>query len=268
MRTPADVDAVLSLAGVAVPEHGLRDVTVTVHRGARHAVIADPAAGAALVAVLAGEQPVSGGQLLLHGRPLTADRAADGVGFVRLTPRPTSAATVAGAVTAIRRRRPPVRTTPTALDGHQRAAAILRGCGLAEDLLTPVDVLPPGKRRLLDLAIAQASDADLIVIEEPNARLTGRDIHQLSLAVATLPTATAVLYLAGTVTAVAGLASHITAIQEGRSLPPTSIAGLPGRAQHPGELALTGRTERPRLTADPVPIGGRPPSTLQRKAVP
>jgi ABC-type branched-subunit amino acid transport system ATPase component len=71
------------------------------------------------------------------------------------------------------------RTRRVERDNRNRVIWILELLGLAADAKRQVAALPYGRRRLVELARAVASEPDLLVLDEPAAGLPGSDVEGL-----------------------------------------------------------------------------------------
>jgi len=213
---------VLRLDRIAAADPALHDVSLTVGRGARDAVIAPPGAVAALRDVISGAIRPRRGLLEFAGRNVTdpgmAGAPQHAIGYLPGPTQPAQDQTVKALVTAAARahqHRPPALHAVEVL-----AASVIGRCGLTPYADTPVSGLPSRAWWLLDIAVAVAARPQLIVVAEPTPRLIGHDRGRLLYVLGTLPEHVAVLTIAATAAHVIGLARRVTVIRGGRSIPP------------------------------------------------
>ncbi|NGO72761.1 ABC transporter ATP-binding protein [Streptomyces boncukensis] len=186
--------------------------------GARHAVIGPNGAGkTTLLSLIAGTERPSAGRVVLDGRDLTriapARRAR--LGIARSFQQPA----VIGELTVLdnavlagwrhgRGRRERARA----------AAERLEAVGLADAAHRPAAGLSHGQRRLLDLAAALAGQPRVLLLDEPAAGLTDRDVARLLDVLAALPRDVAVLLVEHHTEVVAQFADTVTVLQDGTPL--------------------------------------------------
>src|SRR5260221_4180467 len=174
-----------------------RDLTSGLERGARHALIGPNGAGkTTLVNLLTGMLAPSDGRIFLDGSDITsmpAHRRAR-KGFVRwfqinhlldsLTPLQSVALTIAqrdGGGT--RFWRPLARDVAIA----DEAIALLMRLHLADVMQRRTALLPYGKRRLLEIAIALAGRPRVLLLDEPVAGVPATESREILETLAALP---------------------------------------------------------------------------------
>ncbi len=160
----------------------LSRVSLTVHRGQVLGLVGENGAGkSTLMNIISGVVPPDAGQLLLEGRPYAAaspaEAAAQGISIVHqelnLFPNLSIAENLfltdlPGNRLAIDRR---------AL--RDRSQSLLESVGLLRDPGTLVDALGPGERQLVEIARALATDARVIIFDEPTTSLTETESQRL-----------------------------------------------------------------------------------------
>jgi branched-chain amino acid transport system ATP-binding protein len=205
-----------------------RDVTFGLERGARHALIGPNGAGkTTLVNLLTGMLAPSDGRIFLDGSDITsmpAHRRAH-KGLVRtfqinqlfdsLTPLQSVALTMAqrdGGGT--RFWRPLARDAAIA----DEAIALLTRLHLADVMQRPTALLPYGKRRLLEIAIALAGRPRVLLLDEPVAGVPATESREILETLAALPADVTVLLIEHDMDLVFRFATRISVLVNGAML--------------------------------------------------
>ena len=203
-----------------------RDVSLTLERGARHALIGPNGAGkTTLVNLLSGVLEPSGGSIELDGRDITRLSVHQRVrcGLVRtfqisqlfdtLTPLATLALAVsvqrgasAGVWRALGRGEPAVADECERLLDHFR---------LIDVMTEPVASLPYGKRRLLEIATALACAPRVLLLDEPAAGVPDGERHEIFAAIDALPADVSILLIEHDMDLVFSFARTVTVLVNG-----------------------------------------------------
>jgi branched-chain amino acid transport system ATP-binding protein len=215
-------------------------VSLTVARGARHALIGPNGAGkTTLINQLTGVLAPSEGQVLLAGEDITHlsqhQRVARGLVrtfqinqlFASLTPLQSLALAVASRRDAARRWWWPLGRDAAMADEAQQLAERFR---LAEVADQPTRELPYGKRRLLEIALAVAMRPRVLLLDEPAAGVPAAERQDILDAVAALPDDVAVLLIEHDMDLVFSFATRMTVLVGGAVLTegtPEAIAADP-----------------------------------------
>ena len=209
------------------------DVSFQLQPGARHALIGPNGAGkTTFVNILSGQLPATSGRVLLNGRDVSgvsqAGRARLGLARTfqinNLFPALTVLENVRLAVAEHRG----LRTGRRAL--LDEAFERLKALGLDGDALTVVRELPYGKQRLIEIAIALASEPTVLLLDEPAAGVPGGESGIILDVIARLPPDMAVLMIEHDMDLVFRFATRITVLVRGAILvegPPETIAADP-----------------------------------------
>ncbi len=205
-----------------------RDVTFGLERGARHALIGPNGAGkTTLVNLLTGMLVPSVGRILLEGEDITAmpahRRARKGLVrtfqinqlFDSLTPLESVALTIAernggGA----RFWRPLARDAAITAE----ATALLTRMHLADVMQHPTAMLPYGKRRLLEIALALASRPRVLLLDEPVAGVPAAESREILQTLTALPADVTVLLIEHDMDLVFRFATRISVLVDGAML--------------------------------------------------
>src|SRR5258706_8170414 len=153
------------------------EVSLKVQRGARHALIGPNGAGkTTLINLLTGVLEPSSGRIVLEGEDVTKTPAHRRVGrglvrtfqinqlFGELTPLQSLALTVAQRLGQSARWWQPLGRDPQVAEACERLLAEFH---LRDVMNQRTAVLPYGKRRLLEIALAIAGEPRVLLLDEP-----------------------------------------------------------------------------------------------------
>lgn len=174
----------------------VNDVSLTIARGARHALIGPNGAGkSSLFSVLAGSTRATSGAVDFDGHDITGESEVERArrGMVRtyqhanLFVAMTVLENVAVAVERAAGR--PLRPWPSRTDRRIRAAAAeyVARVGLADRVNDRVDALSHGERRQLEVAMVLACEPSLILFDEPTAGMSAAETARFGDLVESLP---------------------------------------------------------------------------------
>ena len=226
-----------------------QNVSLDLRQGARHALIGPNGAGkTTLINLLTGVLPPTSGRIELEGRDISslAVHRRVRLGLVRtfqinqlfaaLTPLQSVAIAVAerrGAGFGI------WRPLAARRDIADEAAALLEQFGLKSVMEETTAVLPYGKRRLLEIAIALAAQPRVLLLDEPVAGVPDADRDEILETVGRLPAEVSVLLIEHDMDLVFSFARTISVLVNGALLvegPAVDIARDPRvRAVYLGE---------------------------------
>ncbi len=206
----------------------IRDVTFVLDEGARCALIGPNGAGkTTLVNLISGRLPPSRGTIRIAGRDVTSTaepaRVKAGIGrtfqitslFRRLTVEENVALAVAEH-SGVAGRLWPSRQIRDRVDA--RVSDILMTLRLQDERLRPVEVLPYGVQRMVELAIALALEPRILLLDEPAAGVPAADVAVIFEAIARLPAAMAVLLIEHDIDVVFRFATRIAVLVAGQIL--------------------------------------------------
>ena len=221
----------LTLAGLTRAYGSLAavdDVSLELPVGARHALIGPNGAGkTTLLNLIAGTDRGGSGQLTLDDTDLTrtppARRSRLGIGRSFQHPSAVLELTALDNVVLACWRHHPDRRAAWRRPARRRqledtALEQLAAVGLADVARRPAGALSHGQRRMLDLAAALAARPRLLLLDEPAAGLTDRDIDRLLDVLGALPADVAFLLIEHHIDVVAQLVDTVTVLVAGRVL--------------------------------------------------
>lgn len=217
------------------------DVTLSIERGARHALIGPNGAGkTTLVNLLTGVLAPSSGQILLEGSDITrlAAHRRSGRGLMRtfqinqlfntLTPRETLMLVMAQRDGDGARWWRPL--SADAARGRE-AEELLARLHLADVMNEQTLVLPYGKRRLLEIAIALAGKPRVLLLDEPVAGVPRGQSQEILDTIASLPADVTVVLIEHDMDLVFRFATRMSVLVNGALYAegsPDEIAAHPG----------------------------------------
>ena len=226
----ADVSPLaLSLSDVSKAFGGLRavdGVSLQVKPGERRALIGPNGAGkTTLFSLISGEQPLTGGRILLFGKDVTRlaphRRAALGLSrtyqITNLFPHLTALQNCLLAAQAL---------SPVKFHFHralarypalfERARAVLDAVGLGDKGEETVQNLSHGEQRQLEIALALAGTPQLILLDEPTAGLSPAESHLMTALLKKLDPAITLLVIEHDMDVAFELANRVTVLHYGK----------------------------------------------------
>jgi branched-chain amino acid transport system ATP-binding protein len=201
------------------------DVTLAIQQGARHALIGPNGAGkTTVINLLTGVLKPTAGRILLDGRDITAlnphQRVRLGMArtfqinalFLDLTPLEAIALAVS--------ERLGLGTDWWRLLGGKgavadKAAEIVERFHLADIMNARTAILPYGKQRLLEIALAFACRPRVLLLDEPAAGVPEAERHELLATIAALPADVTVLLIEHDMDLVFSFADRISVLVNG-----------------------------------------------------
>ncbi len=213
-------------------------VSLRLKKGARHALIGPNGAGkTTVINLLTGVLRPSSGEILLDGKNITAvephDRVKLGMArtfqinqlFADLTPLETLGL-------AISERRGSGwhwwRTVGSRGGVVDEIAALLDRFRLVDVMREKTAILPYGKQRLLEIALAFACRPRLLLLDEPAAGVPDAERQEILATIATLPTDVTVLLIEHDMDIVFTFADRISVLVNGEML----VEGTPDEVSH------------------------------------
>jgi ABC-type branched-subunit amino acid transport system ATPase component len=196
--------------------------------GARHALIGPNGAGkTTFVNMLTGAIAPSSGRILLGGEDITkvsqAARVRRGLGRTfQITTLFRKLPVLDNVALGIAEREGVARHLWKPASRHAEiiaeANALLATLGLTADARTPVQDLPYGRQRLVEIAIALGLKPKVLLLDEPAAGVPSQDSHHVLEVLAGLPADIAILIIEHDMDLVFRFASRITVLVQGQVL--------------------------------------------------
>lgn len=224
-------DTILETRGLTKEFKGfiaVNNVSLTVRRGAIHALIGPNGAGkTTCFNLLTHFLEPTRGQILYDGRDITGSSPSSiaRMGLVRsfqisaVFPHLTVLENVR---VALQRKRGgsfdfwrPERVLDVLID---RARELIDAVGLAEFEQTVAVELPYGRKRALEIATTLALDPEMMLLDEPTAGMAHEDVERISALIRKAAARRTVLMVEHNLSVVANLCDRITVLQRGEIL--------------------------------------------------
>ena len=209
----------------------LKDVSFALDRGEVHALVGENGAGkSTLVKVLTGAVRPDGGALSLDGAPIDLAQftpaRARALGIATVHQHPSLFPHLSVAENIAMATAPTHWWQPVDRAGRRRRAAELLdrvGATFGPDRVAGSLSMP--EQQLVEIARAFGTNARVILMDEPTASLTGREVDRLfDVIVRMRREGAGVLYISHRLDEVFALADRITVLRDGESV----ATGLPG----------------------------------------
>ena len=239
----------------------LTDVGLSLAAGQAHCVIGENGAGkSTLMKILSGVERPDDGRILLRGRPVTfrtpAEAQRAGVAMIHQELNLVDELSVAGNIFLGRERRKFGLVDTRWM--NKRAAELLKGLSCPIDPSTRVRELSIAQKQMVEIAKAVSVDAGVLIMDEPTAVLTRREVTALFQLIDRLKAkGAAVVYVSHILSEVLAVGDRVTVMRDGRTIETLSR----GRASDVGEHGLASlMVGRP--MGDHFPPRARPESRL------
>jgi ribose transport system ATP-binding protein len=206
-----------SFGGVEV----LHGVDLTLNGGEVLALLGENGAGkSTLMKILGGDYARDGGEILVDGAPLDlrSPRDAEHAG-IRIIYQELNYAPDLSVAENVLMGHLPRRPGLLGIDwreAYRRTAEILATLKTDIDPRTPVGRLSVGRQQLVEIAKALSSKARILVMDEPTAALTSREVHLLFETIASLRAqGVGLIYISHRLDEVEQVAQRITVLRDG-----------------------------------------------------
>jgi len=220
-------DIVKTFPGV----RALDGVTFDVLAGEVHALVGENGAGkSTLVKILAGAQPADSGEITIDGKIVAIDgpKAAErlGIGMIyqefNLVP---DLGVIENIVLGVEPRRGLFLDRAAAA---AEAAKVLGELGITLPLDRPARKLSVAEQQLTEIAKCLVRKARLIVMDEPTAALTDREIDALFALIAKLKAqGVAFIYISHRLEELPHIADRVTVLRDGKGIETRAMADMP-----------------------------------------
>nr|MBA3416699.1 sugar ABC transporter ATP-binding protein [Chloroflexia bacterium] len=252
---------VVELAGVTKAfgaVQALRGVQLAMHAGEVHALVGENGAGkSTLVKMLAGVHQPDGGTLRLAGEAVTLHGPADARrrGIAVIHQHPTLFPDLDVAENVFVGRQPADRFGRVDWNTmYREVERLLASLGVQIGVRTPVRGLSVADQQLVEIAKALSLDARVLIMDEPTAALSSREVDELFAIVRRLrDSGVAILFVSHRMEEIFGLADRITVFRDGAYVltAPTAELTIESTIRH-----MVGRRLETLFPKEPAEIGG------------
>ncbi|CAL9347652.1 MULTISPECIES: sugar ABC transporter ATP-binding protein [unclassified Streptomyces] len=231
MAPPAEVLAVRGLSKTFPGVRALDDVDLTLHAGEVHALIGENGAGkSTLIKVLTGVYRPDAGDIVFQGRPVSfaTPLEAQRAGISTIYQEVNLVPLLSVARNLFLGREP--RNRFGLLDFarmHREAEETLRGHGVRVDVRRPLRGLGVGAQQMVALARAVASEARVVIMDEPTSSLEPREVETLFSVIRRLrDEGIAVVYVSHRLDELYAVCDTVTVLRDGRRVHHGELADL------------------------------------------
>jgi len=217
---------ILEFKGITKEFPGVRaldNVDFTLRRGEVHALVGENGAGkSTLIKILAGVFPPSEGEIFLHGKKIAIRNPKDGLkmGISVIYQELNLVPYISVAKNIFLGREPHRKWLPFLIDYaklHKDAKEILKSIGA--DLDTKVNAVEfgVGQMQVVEMAKAFSYNASILVMDEPTAALTDKEIRQLFKAIEEFKRkGTSIIYISHRLEEIFEIADRVTVLRDGK----------------------------------------------------
>ena len=218
------MSALLEARGITKVFPGVRaldGVNLLVERGEVHAILGENGAGkSTLLKILSGAQPPDAGEIRLEGVRLDAVQTPlerQQAGIVTIYQEFNLLPEISVAENMYVGREPLRYGLIDWATLYEQAAEILVRLGLQIDPRAPVRTLTVGEQQMVEIARAMTFRAKLIIMDEPTAALSGREVDSLHRIVCDLrKRGISIIYVTHRLNEVCSLCDRFTVLRDGR----------------------------------------------------
>jgi ribose transport system ATP-binding protein len=201
----------------------LHGVNLTLHRGEVLALMGENGAGkSTLMKILNGDYPRDGGEILIDGKPMDfkSPRDAEAAGVRVIYQELNYAPDLSVAENILMGHLP--RKGGIMVDWaetHRRATQILGQLKADINSRQLMGSLSVGKQQLVEIAKALSSQARILVMDEPTAALTSREVHLLFDTIASLRAqGVGIVYISHRLDEVEQIAQRVNVLRDGKEV--------------------------------------------------
>jgi rhamnose transport system ATP-binding protein len=209
----------------------LRGVSFDLHRGEVHALLGENGAGkSTLIKVITGAHQPDSGVIEIEGKAITrldpASARAMGIAAIYQQPALFPDLTV-GENVALGLETPSVRSRIRWDERRSHAQQLLKRIGAQIDPETEVRKLSMPEQQLVEIARSLGAGARILIMDEPTASLTQKEVHLLYAVVRDLRAqGVGVIYISHRMEEIFALADRVTVLRDGESIATQDTKGM------------------------------------------
>ncbi len=221
----------------------LDGVTFDLREGEVHALVGENGAGkSTLMKILAGAQPADAGTIAINGTPVTIDSpaTAERLGIGMIYQEFNSVPTLTAVENIVLGSEPTRRGFLEERAARARAQAVFDELGISIPMDVEVSRLSVAQQQMIEIAKVLSRHAKIIVMDEPTAALTEREIDRLFEIIRGLKArGTGIVYISHRMEELPVITDRITVLRDGKAIETRNTADFP-----PDEIirAMVGRT--------------------------
>ncbi len=221
----------------------LDGVTLELHAGEVLALVGENGAGkSTLMKILAGAQPADHGEILIDGQPVKIDspRAAENLGIGMIYQEFTLVPSLNAIDNITLGNEPQAGIFLDRKKAAERASSGLAELGITLPVNIEVSRLSVAQQQMVEISKALLKHARIIVMDEPTAALTDREIEKLFAIIGKLKAGGAgIIYISHRLEELPRIADRITVLRDGKAIETRPLAEFP-----PADVirAMVGRT--------------------------
>jgi len=208
----------------------LQSVNLTVNPGEVHVLVGENGAGkSTLIKLLAGIYQPDDGEIWFDGRPYHPHTPLDAFhAGIRVVHQELNLLTYLSVAENLLLERLPQRNGIVQRRAmYQRARALLDEVGLDISPRTPVEQLGIAQMQLLEIAKALSHDSKLLILDEPTATLTSREIDRLFAIIKQLRArGVTFIYISHRLHEIYEIGDRITVLRNGQHVATKPVAGI------------------------------------------
>ncbi len=209
----------------------LRGVSFDLHRGEVHALLGENGAGkSTLIKVITGAHQPDSGTIEIEGKPVTridpATARAMGIAAIYQQPALFPDLSVAENI-ALGLETPSAASRIAWSDRRNQARQFLKRIGAAIEPDTEVRNLSMPEQQLVEIARSLGAGARILIMDEPTASLTQKEVHLLYSVVRDLrEQGVGVIYISHRMEEIFALADRVTVLRDGESIATQDTMGM------------------------------------------
>lgn len=222
---PSAREFLLRVSGVRKAFPGvqaLKQVAFDLRPGEVHALVGENGAGkSTLIKILTGVHHADAGEVLLDGRPIefSSPQQARQAGIAAIHQELALIPAMTVAANLFLGREPTRRGLVDRKQERQRAREVFKRLGVDFDADTRVDRLTVAQQQLLEIARALLVEARIIVMDEPTAALTPREVERLFVILRELVSRQiGIIFISHRLDEVFAIADRITVLRDGETV--------------------------------------------------
>jgi ribose transport system ATP-binding protein len=199
----------------------LKGVNLYLHRGEVLAVLGENGAGkSTLMKILAGLQQADEGSIQWHGREVSFRSTAEAMqaGIALIHQELNLSENLNAAANVFLGREPCQYGFVRRRAMERQAQELLDRLGFGLPATTAVEMLSPGKKQIIEIAKALASDARLLIMDEPTASLSQSEAELLFAVIKKLQVqGVSVIYISHRLHEIQSIADRVTVLRDGEN---------------------------------------------------